>query len=292
MYNNFEELFKKGGDIYAISSLTGRCVLSMASFCQELTQCNPKIEIRMESARKVLDGVKPDDRQNPKRLKFPKSHPRFEQNRKRFQYNDNLRETIVARVFTSTEGLPGNVQHIGSNLINLYTSLPSIGHDGMMGNIIKDEEMAARWENENLGGYTWVFEPRYDMAPILRDIINKAENKVSGKSKLLADLRFGHDTCLGPLTVLMGINGADKDPEDPYEVKNCYQNWQTGKASNLQLIFYRSKKQGEPILIKCLLNGRESTLPLPADLYPYYKWEDFKTYYQKVVDNAISLSTR
>ena len=292
MYNNFEELFKKGGDIYAISSLTGRCVLSMASFCQELTQCNPKIEIRMESARKVLDGVKPDDRQNPKRLKFPKSHPRFEQNRKRFQYNDNLCETIVARVFTSTEGLPGNVQHIGSNLINLYTSLPSIGHDGMMGNIIKDEEMAARWENENLGGYTWVFEPRYDMAPILRDIINKAENKVSGKSKLLADLRFGHDTCLGPLTVLMGINGADKDPEDPYEVKNCYQNWQTGKASNLQLIFYRSKKQGEPILIKCLLNGRESTLPLPADLYPYYKWEDFKTYYQKVVDNAISLSTR
>ena len=292
MYNNFEELFKKGGDIYAISSLTGRCVLSMASFCQELTQCNPKIEIRMESARKVLDGVKPDDRQNPKRLKFPKSHPRFEQNRKQFQYNDNLRETIVARVFTSTEGLPGNVQHIGSNLINLYTSLPSIGHDGMMGNIIKDEEMAARWENENLGGYTWVFEPRYDMAPILRDIINKAENRVSGKSKLLADLRFGHDTCLGPLTVLMGINGADKDPEDPYEVKNCYQNWQTGKASNLQLIFYRSKKQGEPILIKCLLNGRESTLPLPADLYPYYKWEDFKTYYQKVVDNAISLSTR
>jgi hypothetical protein len=291
MYNNFEEMFKKGGDIYAISSLTGRCVLSMASFCQELTQCNPKIEIRMESARKVLDGVKPDDRQNPKRLKFPKSHPRFEQNRKQFQYNDNLRETIVARVFTSTEGLPGNVQHIGSNLINLYTSLPSIGHDGMMGNIIKDEEMAARWENENLGGYTWVFEPRYDMAPILRDIINKAEDIVNGKSKRLADLRFGHDTCLGPLTVLMGINGADKDPEDPYEVKNVYQNWQTGKASNMQLIFYRGKK-GQDILVKCLLNGHEASLPLPSDTYPYYKWEDFKTYYQKVVDNAISLSTR
>ena len=258
MYNNFEEMFKKGGDIYAISSLTGRCVLSMASFCQELTQCNPKIEIRMESARKVLDGVKPDDRQNPKRLKFPKSHPRFEQNRKQFQYNDNLRETIVARVFTSTEGLPGNVQHIGSNLINLYTSLPSIGHDGMMG---------------------------------LRDIINKAEDIVNGKSKRLADLRFGHDTCLGPLTVLMGINGADKDPEDPYEVKNVYQNWQTGKASNMQLIFYRGKK-GQDILVKCLLNGHEASLPLPSDTYPYYKWEDFKTYYQKVVDDAISLSTR
>jgi hypothetical protein len=77
----------------------------------------------------------------------------------------------------------------------------------------------------------------------------------------------------------MGINGADIDPEDPYEVKNCYQTWETGKASNLQLIFYHSKKAGAPILIKCLLNGIESTLPLPSDLFPYYRWDDFKKFY-------------
>jgi len=279
MYRDFKEVFKNGGDVYAISSLTGRCVVSMASFCEELKQCNPKIEIRMQSARKVLDGVKPDDRQNPLRQTYPKSRPRFEQNRQQFKYNDDLRERIIPRVFTSTEGLPGTPHHIASNLINLYTSLPSIGHEGMMGNIITDQELAARWENENLGGYTWVFEPRYDMIPILRDIIKKADNVLSGQTKRLADLRFGHDTCLGPLTVLMGINGADIDPEDPYEVKNCYQTWETCKASNLQLIFYRSKKAGDPILIKCLLNGIESTLPLPSDLFPYYRWDDFKTFY-------------
>ena len=279
MSDRFPDVFKKGGDVFAISSLSGRCVLSMASFCQELTQCNPKIEIRMQSARKVLDGVKPDDRQNPLRQQYPKSRPRFEQNRQQFKYNDDLRERIIPRVFTSTEGLPGTPHHIASNLINLYTSLPSIGHEGMMGNIITDQELAARWENENLGGYTWVFEPRYDMIPILRDIIRKADNVLSGQTKRLADLRFGHDTCLGPLTVLMGINGADIDPEDPYEVKNCYQTWETCKASNLQLIFYRSKKAGDPILIKCLLNGIESTLPLPSDLFPYYRWDDFKTFY-------------
>ena len=52
------------------------------------------------------------------------------------------------------------------------------------------------------------------------------------------------------------------------------------------------KVKGQDILVKCLLNGHEASLPLPSDTYPYYKWEDFKTYYQKVVDNAISLSTR
>jgi hypothetical protein len=84
---------------------------------------------------------------------------------------------------------------------------------------------------------------------------------------------------LGPLTVLMGINGADIDPEDPFEVKNCYQNWETCKASNLQLIFYRSNKQGDDILVKCLLNGEESTLPVPTNNFPYYKWSDFRDFY-------------
>ena len=232
-----------------------------------------------QSARKVLDGAKPDDRQNPLRKRWPRSKPRYEQNRSLYQGKDSLREVIVPRVFTSTEGLPGNPHHIGSNLINLYTSLPSIGQEGLMQGIITDEELAARWEGENLGGYSWVFGPRYDMIPILQDIIKKADDVLDGKTERLADLRFGHDTCLGPLTVLMGINGADKDPENPYDVKNCYQTWETCKASNLQLVFYHSKKQGQDILVKCLLNGQEATLPLPSDIFPYYRWQDFKQFY-------------
>ena len=279
MYKNFPEVFKDGGDVYAISSLVGRCVMSMAAFCLELTQCNPKIEIREESARKILDGVKPDDRQNPLRKRWPRSKPRYEKNRSLFLGKDSLREVIVPRVFTSTEGLPDKPHQIGSNLINLYTSLPSIGQEGIMEGIITDEELAARWESENLGGYSWVFGPRYDMIPILQDIIQKADDVVNGKTRRAADLRFGHDTCLGPLTVLMGINGADKDPEDPYEVKNCYQTWETCKASNIQLIFYQSKKQGQDVLMKCLMNGQEASLPLPGDLYPYYRWNDFKKFF-------------
>jgi hypothetical protein len=62
-------------------------------------------------------------------------------------------------------------------------------------------------------------------------------------------------------------------------VKNCYQNWQTCKASNIQLVFYRNAKHPQDILVKCLLNGAEATLPLPAEQYPYYKWSDFREFY-------------
>jgi hypothetical protein len=280
MYNNFPQVFKKGGNVFAISSLSGRCVLSMSAFCQELVQCNPKIEIREQSSRFTLDGVVPTDKQNPDRREFPKVKPRFEKNRDKLKGDNSLNEKAVQRTFTSTEGLPGNMRRIGSNLVNLYTSLPNINHEGMMGNIITDEEMVKQWEVSNLGSYSWVFGPQYEMIPILEDIIRKADDVINGTTDRIADLRFGHDTCIGPLTVLMGINGADKDPEDPFEVKNCYQNWQTGKASNIQLVFYRGKKGKDDILVKCLLNGVEASLPVPTTSFPYYKWSDFRQFYK------------
>ena len=276
MYNNFPEVFSKGGNVMAISSLVGRCVLSMSAFCQELVQCNPQIEIREQSSRSTLHAVVPDDRQNPLRRKYPRSKPRYEQNRAQFKQENNLPQTIVARMFTNTDSLP-EASRISYLMTNLYTSLPNIGHEGMMGKIITDEEIAAQWEASNLGSYSWVFGPRYETIPILEDILEKADDAITGKSNLLADLRFGHDSYLGPLTVLMGINGADKDPEDPYEVKNCYQNWETCMASNIQLVFYRNS-DGD-VLVKCLLNGEEATLPVPTAMAPYYKWSDFRDFY-------------
>ncbi len=280
MYNNFPEVFKEGGNVLAVSSLVGRCVISMSAFCQELVQCNPKIEIREQSSRFTLDAVVPTDAQNPVKHNYPKNlKPRYEKNRQQFKCADVLRDNLAKRMFVSTEGLPGRLHHITSNLINLYTSLPSINHEGMMDGLITDEEIAAEWERDNLGTYSWVFGPQYQMIPILQDILKKAAAVIEGSSDHVADLRFGHDTCIGPLTVLMGINGADLDPEDPYEVKNCYQSWETCKASNIQLIFYRSSEKDADVLVKCLMNGREATLPVPTATYPYYKWSDFLKFY-------------
>ena len=280
MYDNFSEIFKKGGNVLAISSLSGRCMLSMSAFCQELVQCNPRIEIREQSSCFTLDAVVPDDSRNPIKHDYPRDiKPRYEKNRKMFHEHAVLRNNILKRMFLSTDGLPGRTHHITSNLINFYTSLPSIGKEGMMGNIINDEEYMREWEGRNLDSYSWVFGPQFWTIPILQDIINKANSVINGSCDHIADFRFGHDSYIGPLTVLMGINGADLDPEDPYEVKNCYQNWETCKACNIQLILYRSKKQNSEILVKCLLNGKEASLPLPADKYPYYKWNDFVKVY-------------
>jgi len=279
MYNRFPEVFRKGGDVLAISSLSGRCVMSMSAFCQELVQCNPKIEIREQSSRFTLDGVAPGTSQNPDRREWPMVAPRYEKNRDAFIPDTALHHKVLSRVFTSTEGLPGDLHHIASNLVNLYTSLPNIKHEGMMGDILTDEDIVQHWETSNLGSYSWVFGEQYRAIPILRDILKKTDAVLDGSSDRIADLRFGHDSYIGPLTVLMGINGADLDPEDPYAVKDVYQNWETCKASNIQLIFYRSRRDPEDILVKCLMNGMEASLPIATDIFPYYRWKDLRSFF-------------
>lgn len=282
MYNEFSDVFKNGGNVLAVSSLTGRCVLSMSAFCQELVQCNPLIEIREQSSRFTLDAVVPVDESNPVKHQFPKpAKPRYEKNRDQFKSDNSLVEAVLSRTFTSTEGLPYDKNKEAYLLIDFYKTLPSINYEGMMGTLLNDEEIAAHWEASNLGTYSWVFSGLYTIIPILQDIIKKADAVLDGSSDHIADLRFGHDSFMGPLTVFMGLNGADKDPEDPYEVKNCYQSWETCKACNIQLVFYRSEKEKEDILVKCLLNGSEATLPVPTTQAPYYKWSDFRDFYLK-----------
>lgn len=284
MYERFPEVFRRGGTISAISSLSGRCVVSMAAFCQELAQCNPRLEITERSSRATLHGVVPTDRENPQRREFPRVKPRYEQSDVRLPFDATRIQTILSRLYTRTDSLGREEFMMAENLKNLYTSLPSIGHEGMMGNLYTDADLVANWEQSNLGSYSWVFGPQKEMIPILEDILQRALDVIEGRSADVASLRFGHDTCLGPLTVLMGINGADQDPEDPYQVKFIYQNWQTCKAANIQLIFYRSRKQPADILVKCLLNGSEATLPVPTTQTPYYRWSDFYTFYKKRCD--------
>jgi len=62
-------------------------------------------------------------------------------------------------------------------------------------------------------------------------------------------------------------------------VKNWWRSDFIPMASNLQLIFYRSKRTPE-ILVKVLYNGHEASLPIPQAAPSFYSWATFKDYYR------------
>ena len=282
MYESFPEVFKKGGTVRAISSTTGRCIISMSAFCQAMVQCNPKIDIYEQASRATLHGVKPDADDNPYRKQAPRARAELDMtgfNPETPQVASN--DEIVARLFTSTEGLSRSSRRIYSNLKNLYTSLPSIGHEELLVGLFKPEELTANWERNNLNSYRNWYRDINVMKPIVQDILDQAKLVIDGECNDIASLRFGHDTNLGPLNIVMGINMPKGGVTDASQLKYYFQDFQIGKAGNLQFIFYKSKKNPE-ILVKCLQNGYEVQLPLDTDCYPYYKWTDFYNYYSAV----------
>ena len=282
MYQSFPEVFKKGGTIRAISSTTGRCIISMTAFCQAMVQCNPKIDIYEQASRATLPGVKPDADDNPYRKSAPRARATIDMS----GFNPTSLEVastdeILARLFTSTEGLSRSPRSIYSNLKNLYTSLPSIDHEELLEGLFKPEELYANWERNNMNSYRNWYRDINVMKPIVQDILDQAKLVIDGKCQDIASLRFGHDTNLGPLNIVMGINMPKEGISDPNQLKYYFQDFQIGKAGNLQFIFYKSKKNPE-ILVKCLQNGYEVMLPLDTDNYPYYKWTDFYEYYSNI----------
>ena len=289
MYDSFPEIFKKGGHVEAFSSLEGRCIVSMAAFCQSLAGLNSKLDIFQRASRETLGAVVPDSKDNPRQWTcdpepFPVS------GEPSVSTSPAARKQPFVNMFFK-EGTLGEMEATGSQstMSTFYTSLPSIGHEGMMGEPYSPDEIFSRWELSNAGAYRHYWSKRYIAVPIVEDILDRADAVISGRSSEIADLRFGHDSYLGPLNILLGLDGSLTVPADPDDFKYVYQNYNTCMAGNIQLIFYKSRKPGAEILVKALLCGREVTLPLPGDLYPYYRWSDFRKFYRNLCESARTL---
>ena len=120
---------------------------------------------------------------------------------------------------------------------------------------------------------------------LLNDITACAEKDIAAGQPAVR-LRFGHDGCIMALLTLMQIDGWTTPVTDPFQIKDVWQIYRIPMASNMQFIFYRNDKKPDDILLRVLLNEEEIRLPLPDDLAPYYRWNDFRPYAYKLIKEA------
>lgn len=122
--------------------------------------------------------------------------------------------------------------------------------------------------------------PYYQKA-LLHNIIESADTAMTAPSHG-ANLRFGHEVILMPLTVLMELDDYGKEINDLEEVEKNWKNYEIfPMGSNIQMIFYRPEGSTNPddILVKVLLNEKERRLPVKPVSGPYYRWTDLRKYY-------------
>ena len=283
MAEHFPEIFKtKNVPIDARSTVVIRCILSMVAECEELMAANPTANIHndvSESLQYYLNqpwegrvrdlGRRTGDKES-REAQLRYTHP----------------ERLMKVLFNDEQYIYNNVRagELMRQLFEVASNMQSHDTDIELLSLFTDDELYDQWRIRNVGWYL-----DYGAAPqaggvmpfsqlnLLKNIIETADTVTQTQ----ATLRFGHEVCVMPLACLLELDNCGAQVENLDTLDNVWRNYRIfPMGCNIQLVFYRPKKgKTGDILVKALLNERETTLPVATDQWPYYRWEALRQYY-------------
>ena len=301
MYQRFKPVFFEGAIVESRSSSYGRCILSMTAFNESLKECQPMLETRMSASdsdkaitRPLMKFLKDARYQG----KFIVSEDAWAQELNRWLAKQDFSHSIN-QCFTNIEPLLGEFNGCSAYLmIDLYKRLGAMRNVGWYDRTIIDSVFSAdeRYLVYLFENYRWYcryattsvengYKRFAPMAAMINDIIAQADNAIEGKNSAVANLRFGHDYYILALLAILNCNEYPSNL-DISNVEALADKWASYKvvtmASNLQFVFYRSKKEAD-VLVRILENENDITLPIESTTAPFYKWSDVRNYLQKRV---------
>ena len=291
MYERFPEVFEGNVWVDAKSTVVIRCILSMTNELTELTRLNPKLRIRHDASMHDMYYMNFNDKELLKKKWNKESNDVYE---KYFKEMVNY-DYAFCQLFTDTSFVWRKADarkfyeklfHTANNLQNLEARKKVTLYD-----LFTDEDIYNNWRVANMWWYLgYGFsqlnggKQPYVQRNLLRKIIEEADSCIVLQNPG-ATLRFGHETMVMPLTVLMGLNGYDLVTDDYAHLDQ--KGWVNYRifpmGANIQLVFYRRNTGNKDVLVKVLLNENEATLPIKSDTAPYYKWSEVRDYYIKKI---------
>ena len=293
MYLSFPEVFTDSAVIDCRSTVVPRCILSMSAFSERLKELNPELKVTRTASHRDDYIMNTFDSQSRAYQKDDDSKWRkgYNELKKGYSYPEDFKK----RLFTNYE-FTDSVDY--SDLIlkmwRIASSMQNVDLNISLYDIFSEEELLQLWQIQNTSHYLF-HGPAAGMdviistsIPLLRYIINTADDVIDGKSDLATSFKFGHDVYLMPLAGLMNLENCNNKETDPYKI---YWRWTNFNVSpmggNIQLIFFR-KDGDDDIVVKFMLNEAEILVPpIQSDIKPFYHWEDVKTYYEKRMEKML-----
>lgn len=290
MYGNYPEVFRKGGKVSARSTLVVRCVLSMASFCESLKENNPELDITMESSQRYMPYL---CYSTPESNKFNGSEGWWKEVYRKFRKSHTSSGRLVGSVFSDNDFVEKYVDpdDFMWGIYWLASDAQNTENRISFYDFFTPSEIFDLWQCFNADFYARhssfpAAEGKHldNAKPLLRNFIKGAEEAISGKGEA-ATLRFGHDGNVVPFTALLGFDGCAGEENNPESFYKTWCDWRVSPmAANIQMILFRNEKKTDDILVKFLHNEKETRIPVATDMWPYYRWNDVKEHYQKILE--------
>lgn len=281
MYKNFPQVFKGDAHVRAWTSTSTRCVMTMSAFCLGLKAQDPKLDIFENFGKVFLPAILPLDGSNPfKNEDYKRTPVAFEETWDEYIDRTIDYKPILSRLFVDPDKAvePEKQWDLVSYLYFFAAGMASMDTDLVFTDIFTPEERIALWKIDNFQFYWYAWQTHLGYMPILDDIVAKADERIASGEKG-ADLRFGHDYTILPLMMILNLDGMGREARNADEIADICRLQQVPMGANVHFVFY--KNNAGDVLFKVLHNGKEATLPLETDMWPYYSWNSFKEYFGK-----------
>lgn len=276
IYEAFPEAFPDGARVRAVSSPSLRSVMTMSSYCLALQSKNPSLFVTEDVSRTNMPATLPLEDDNPFKESYERSTLSFNISEEEYASGIFDCEKVLSRLFKEPGKSvdPSKFYELATHMFFFAEGMNSLDTDLDFMDLYTDEEAITLWSIDNYQLYTETWPKHNGYRTIIRDIIDRADAHLSA-GEGGADLRFAHDYTFMSLMMCLDLEGFAKVPQTAEQVEEVFQSYKIPMGANMHFVFYRSDSSDE-ILFKVLLNGQESHLPLPSDLWPYYRWSDFK----------------
>ena len=306
MFNNFPSVFGGKAVVTARSSMKIRCILSMQNETMTLRALNPDIRITTDASAsdmgRLAYGYGEDTLANKLRARMNLiTDSMYRHNIKPQRFVDQLIDNAPSlewldglQLMRDVFDIAGNMQsHAFATQGGHAVARPVIEARYDLYDLFPAADAHLLWKRANWAWYVHYghnpvcgAEAPFSQTYLLRSFIAAADSCLATQQqgrtpRNVATLRFGHEVCVLPLACLMELGSCGYRATNPDDLAAHWRNYEIfTMASNVQLVFFRSKKAGAPILVKPLLNEREVTVAhLPQVAPGYYKWDDVRAFW-------------
>ena len=284
--NNFQA-FEGKSFVTAKSTVVPRCIISMAYFTKELIANNPNINLTIESSDKYMKYLNHHTKES---IDFRNGDSFWQEEKRKFRQDNMQPDRFVNNLFNNKNYIYKNInpEKLMEGFYWITSDMQNINTDISFYDLFTKDELFNIYQSINY--QTYVNDGpsplskgivKKNAIPLVKNILNEAEYYIDNKIRG-ASLRFGHDGNIIPLLALLKIEGMDNEEINPKEVFKVWNTFQAAPmAANLQLIFYKNKKNN--VVVKILHNEREVKIPLDTNNFPYYEWKDVKSYLERII---------
>lgn len=289
MYGRFPEVFEGPTRIEAVSTESPRVIMSMWSCLQQLVALDEDLSVEADASARFAPWLQPRLSSNPYLIKEGFSVGKATEDAVLSYFENTVPWRQIAEKFFLTADVLETVLKVTPEkfigvLHGVVAGTYCLDEDrGCFDDVFSEEESRLVWKG--LSARYFVdnadFEGSENMtldyaAFTLGQIIESADADIASGGTQLR-LRFGHDSGIAPLMVLLGLDGFGRTATSFDEALEIFPSYSVPMGATVQFVFYRNV--GGEILVKVLLNEKEASLPFDSVEGKCYKWKDFKEYY-------------